>query len=46
MYTIYGSGAEYVFAGFLLLLAGIPFFIAIKLRGNDDKSKEKMAELD
>lgn len=46
MYTIYGSGAEYVFAGFLLLLAGIPFFIAIKLRGNDDKSKKKMAELD
>lgn len=31
MYTIYGSGADYVFAGFLLLLAGIPFFIAIKL---------------
>lgn len=40
MYTIYGSGTDYVFAGFLLLLAGIPFFIAIKLMEKDDELAE------
>ncbi len=40
MYTIYGSGAEYVFSGFLLLLAGIPFFIAIKLGKEDEEIEE------
>lgn len=38
MYTIYGSGEEYVFSGFLLLLAGIPFYIVIKL--GDQKEAE------
>lgn len=39
MYTIYGSGQEYVFSGFLLILAGIPFFIAIKLGKEGQEAK-------
>lgn len=38
MYTIYGSGEEYVFSGFLLLLAGIPLYIIIKLSKPDEES--------
>ena len=32
IYTVYGSGAEYVLYGFLLMLFGLPFFIYVKLR--------------
>lgn len=32
IWTIYGAGAETVFMGFLLLLAGVPFHVAIKWR--------------
>jgi basic amino acid/polyamine antiporter, APA family len=32
IYTIYGSGAQYVFYGFLLMLIGLPVFIYVKLK--------------
>lgn len=32
VYTIYGSGAEYVLYGFLLLVVGIPFYVYVKLK--------------
>lgn len=32
LYTIYGSGIEYISYGFLLLLMGIPFFIMTELK--------------
>ncbi|MDF3001189.1 MAG: amino acid permease-associated region [Bacillota bacterium] len=32
VYTVFGSGAEYVMYGFLLILIGIPFFIYVKLK--------------
>lgn len=35
VYTVYGSGAEYVMYGFLLILIGLPFFIYVKLNRQD-----------
>ncbi|HML35877.1 MAG TPA: amino acid permease [Bacillota bacterium] len=32
VYTIFGSGAEYVMYGFLLILIGFPFFVYVKLK--------------
>jgi len=32
VYTVFGSGAEYVMYGFLLILMGFPFFIYVKLK--------------
>lgn len=32
VYTVFGSGAEYVMYGFLLILFGFPFFIYVKLK--------------
>lgn len=32
VYTVFGSGAEYVMYGFLLILIGFPFFIYVKLK--------------
>ncbi|MGC4018446.1 MAG: amino acid permease [Muricomes sp.] len=32
IYTVVGSGAQYVFYGFLLILLGIPVFIYVKLK--------------
>lgn len=34
-WAIYGAGAETVFLGFLLILAGIPVHVAIKWRNRD-----------
>lgn len=39
-WTIYGSGAEIVMYGFLLMLAGIPFYLYMTI-----KNSEKMQEL-
>lgn len=36
VYTVYGSGAEYVMYGFLLILIGLPFFIYVKLNRQDE----------
>lgn len=32
VYTVFGSGADYVMYGFLLILIGFPFFIYVKLK--------------
>jgi amino acid transporter len=40
VWAIYGSGAEIVMYGFLLILAGIPFYIYMSL-----KNKEKISQL-
>lgn len=39
IYTIYGSGAEYVMYGFLLILIGFPFFIYEKLKTEADEER-------
>lgn len=41
VYTIYGSGAEYVLYGFLLLIIGIPFYIYIKLKKKSETIESK-----
>jgi APA family basic amino acid/polyamine antiporter len=35
LWAIYGAGAETVFLGFLLILAGIPVHVAIKWRNRN-----------
>lgn len=40
VYTIYGSGAEYVMYGFLLILMGFPFFIYEKLKTEAEEEEE------
>ncbi len=37
LWTIYGSGNETVFYGFLLLLAGMPFYVLMKYNQKKDK---------
>ncbi len=37
LWTIYGSGSDTVFFGFLLLLAGIPFYILMKYNQKKDR---------
>lgn len=37
---VYGAGAETVFLGFLLILAGIPVHVAIKWRNRNDIREE------
>jgi APA family basic amino acid/polyamine antiporter len=37
LWTIYGSGSDTVFYGFLLLLAGIPFYILMKYNQKKDR---------
>lgn len=37
LWTIYGSGTDTVFYGFLLLLGGIPFYILMKYNQNKDR---------
>ena len=37
LWTIYGSGTDTVFYGFLLLLVGIPFYILMKYNQNKDR---------
>jgi amino acid transporter len=39
VYTIYGSGADYVMYGFLLILMGFPFFIYEKLKVEADEER-------
>ncbi|EPY6472961.1 APC family permease [Clostridium sporogenes] len=38
-WAIYGSGAETVLYGFMLMLAGVPFYIYMKLKNKKDISK-------
>jgi APA family basic amino acid/polyamine antiporter len=40
LWAIYGAGAETVFLGFLLILAGIPVHVAIKWRNRNDIREE------
>jgi len=40
LWAIYGDGAQTVFLGFLLILAGIPVHVAIKWRNRNDKLEE------
>jgi amino acid transporter len=40
IYTIYGSGAEYVFYGFLLMMAGLPVFIYVKLKAEAEREAD------
>lgn len=44
MWMVYGAGAEVVYWGFLLLLAGIPFYVWIKwsnLKSDQSETKEQ-----
>jgi APA family basic amino acid/polyamine antiporter len=45
VYTIYGSGAQYVFYGFLLMLLGLPLFIYVKLK-NEAEEREQTGVAD
>lgn len=38
MWTVYGSGAEAVMYGFLLLLSGVPFYVYMKHRNGEVKN--------
>ena len=40
LWAIYGAGAETVFLGFLLILAGIPIHVAIKWRNRARQPQE------
>jgi len=40
LWMVYGAGAEVVYWGFLLLLAGIPFYVWIKWSRSDTKTTE------
>ncbi len=45
IYAIYGTGAETVMYGFLLLLMGIPIYVYMMLQNNkEDKSVDKLRE--
>jgi hypothetical protein len=42
VFTVYGSGADYVMYGFLLMLIGIPFYIYVKLKRYHDESSPRL----
>ncbi|NEZ47521.1 amino acid permease [Clostridium niameyense] len=44
-WAMYGSGAETVLYGFMLMLAGIPIYIYMKLKSRKDCSKDLVEEL-
>jgi amino acid transporter len=45
VFTVYGSGAEYVMYGFILLLVGIPVYTYVKLKRYHDAKKQQAGDI-